>query len=249
MRDDLKYERVFSTSIGLNTWVSIATLLMMTDKHLMAIKPQVAKNSTKYLKTFRHIVMFLTTSRLIGTFAFDENQLISLGTNLYTEEEIKKSILDLLTIDNRCLSKIKKLSSSFCSDSIEYAAKKYNIQSVQAISSIRKKLWPQELLLLHVGLTHELLTQVLEQLPNQPWPPATHKEVAKKLQCDERLVSNAISYLIFTGKVNNQVYGFVFNPEEKIIAEGAHGKHTEIEARELLSKQKEYQKRQYKFEF
>lgn len=249
MRNDVKYRAVFSTSMDLNIWVSIATLLMLTDKHLMAIKPQVAKNETKYLKTFRHIVMFITISRLIGTFAFSERQLICFDTNLYTEEAVKKSILDLLEIEGTCLSKIQKLSASFCSNAIDYAAKKYSIRSIQAISSISEKLWPEELVLSNLGLTPEMLTQVFEHLPKQPWPLATHKKVAEELHFDEYLVSNAISYLVYIGKFNNQVYGFVFDSEEKIIAEGPHGKHTETEARESLSKQKEYQKRRYKFQY
>ena len=77
MRDDFKYNLIFSPTTDLNIWYPIAFLLKKTDETLTELKPYVGSKTTKFLKNYRHIVLFITISRLLGTFAFSEKQLIN----------------------------------------------------------------------------------------------------------------------------------------------------------------------------
>ena len=95
MRDNKKYGQVFSATVDLNVWVPIAILIKKTDKFLAEIRKEMDKNVVKFLKNYRHIAMFITVARLMGTFAFNEQQLIKMDLELYTKEEVEKSLVDL----------------------------------------------------------------------------------------------------------------------------------------------------------
>lgn len=88
------------------------------------------------------------------------------------------------------------------------------------------------------ALTEELIEKVFSALPAQPWPPKVHKQVAETLNLREMIVADAIAYLIYIGRVCDQVYGYVFDTEGNIVAEREHFGHTEEEAREKLDEQK-----------
>ena len=80
-------------------------------------------------------------------------------------------------------------------------------------------------------LSDELLEQVRNKLPVQPWPIKIHERVAKELNLQINVVSDAIAYLIFTNKFSYQVYGFVFDEDGKVLAESEHFGRTVEEAR------------------
>lgn len=102
-------------------------------------------------------------------------------------------------------------------------------------------------MLRHHSLSDEIVEKVLLELPEQPWPVRIHQQVAQKLGVKDIVVSNAISYLIYTGKVHAQVFGYVFDGEDNIVAEGEHFGHTEKEARENLKEQRSFQERKFGF--
>lgn len=84
MRDNKKYEKIFSEKSDLRVWVSIATLIKGIDDLLIQLKPQlnIGKNTVRFLKNYRQIILFITLSRLMGTFAFTEKDLIEFNINL-----------------------------------------------------------------------------------------------------------------------------------------------------------------------
>ena len=117
-------------------------------------------------------------------------------------------------------------------------ATKYGIKAIGSISSKQKKLWPAINVIQKAKLSEALISDVLNELPKQPWPVGIHKQIAEKLNQSELMVSNAIAYLIYTGKANAQIYGYVFDESGNVIAEGEHGKHSLEEARQKLTKQR-----------
>ena len=88
------------------------------------------------------------------------------------------------------------------------------------------------------ALTDEIIEKVFSALPKQPWPAKVHEQVAENLNLKQMVVSNAIGYLIYVGRLCDQVYGYVFDSEGNIVAEREHFGHTEEEAREKLETQK-----------
>lgn len=237
MRNNEKYERIFSSDVNLNLWVTIAKLIKLNDKYLNELKPYVGKNTVKFLKTYRHIVLFLTVSRILKSFSFQEKAIISFDIDLYSKAEVQITINDLLEVDGECFDKIQKLSSAFYLRCYTHIAQKYSIKDIKAIAAIKNKMWPQATNLKSNKLSEEVLNSVFEKLPAQPWPPKIHSKIATELNIKEITVSNAIAYLIYTGKLNYQVYGFVFDAEENIVAEGEHFGRGEDEARQKMKQQ------------
>ena len=247
MRNNEKYERIFSPKVNLNLWVSIAKLIKLNDNHLNELKPYVGKNTVKFLKTYRHIVLFLTMSRLLKSFSFQQDAIIRFDTNLYSKSEVQITINDLLEVDGECFNKIHKLSSVFYTQACDYIAQKYSIKDVKSIAAIRSRLWPKSTNLRSNKLSDTIIDSVLEKLPPQPWPPKIHLQVANELGLQEITVSNAIAYLIFTGELNYQIYGYVFDAEEKLVAEGEHFGHSELEARAKMEKQRRMYESKFDF--
>ena len=197
------------------------------------------------MKNYRHIVLFITISRLLGTFAFSEKQLINFDLTKYTKEEIEKSISDLKEVNPNCFDTIKKLSAAFYTSCFSYVAGKYGISSLQAIKAKNRELRPGEIMMSGYSLSDSLVEKVYKRLPQQPWPIKVHKQVADELGLKEMVVSNAIGYLIYTGKLYDQVYGYIFDKDENIIAEGNHFGHTEREARDKLIERKTMREKKF----
>jgi hypothetical protein len=63
--------------------------------------------------------------------------------------------------------------------------------------------------------TEELLDLVKKELPPQPWPQNTHKDVAAKLQISNNAVREAIQSLINQGSCFPQINGVVYYPDKK----------------------------------
>ena len=63
----------------------------------------------------------------------------------------------------------------------------------------------------------------------------------------EIVVSNAIAYLIYTNKLNAQIYGYIFDSDDNLILEGEHFGHTEREARLKLKEQRDSYERKFQF--
>lgn len=119
--------------------------------------------------------------------------------------------------------------------------------NLQAIRKKNQELWSGAMFLSSYNLSEELVENVFHELPPQPWPINIHQQIAKKLGVTGIIVSNAISYLIYTERVNAQVYGYVFDPEGKIVSESDHYDHTEAEARAKLKEQLSFYERKFEF--
>lgn len=245
MRDDFKYRQVFSPTTDLNVWYPIAFLLKKTDEILTEIKPYVGSKPMRFLKNYRHIVLFITISRLLGTFAFSEKQLVDFDLTRYTREELEKSINDLKEVNPNCFNTVKKLPAAFYTSCFSHVAKKHGIASIQAIRAKNRELWPGEIMMSSYSLSEDLIEEVYSKLPQQPWPINAHKQVADELGLKEMIVSNAIAYLIYTGRLYDQAYGYVFDKDEKIVVEGNHFGHTETEARGKLAEQKAMREKKF----
>ena len=195
-------------------------------------------NEVRFQKNYRQIILFATISRLMGTFAFGEKQLIDFDFNQYTGDEIKKTVADLVEIDETCFERVRKLPENFYEKLFVHIANKYSIKAIQSIAAKNRQLWSGEQTLPSYGLTNELVNEIAHLLPEQPWPAKVHKQIAASLNLKEMVVQNAISYLIYTGKAYRQVYGYVFDSSGNIINEGEHFGYTVEDARKKLEEQK-----------
>lgn len=249
MRDNIKYEKIFSASTDLKVWVSIAQLQLNTDAYLTKLKEeiQIQGDLFKFHKYYRQMVLFITISRLMGTFAFGEKSLIEFDMTQYTQDEVKKSVQDIQEYDPHTFTRIKKPSLSFYSGLYIYISQKHNIKHIQAILEKNKLLWSSSALFANYKLTDEIIEQVSNHLPSQPWPTNIHKTIAQELNLPDEIVSNTIGYLIYSKKFNHQVYGYVFDEQGNVIAEGEHNNHTIEQAKRKKNALDGYYYRKYGF--
>ena len=92
-----------------------------------------------------------------------------------------------------------------------------------------------------------MVNKILDELPPQPWGKNVHQHVSQKLGLEDITVSNAIAYLVYTEKVYAQVYGYVFDRDNRIVLEGEHYGHTEEEARKTLETQRTIHEKKFRF--
>lgn len=245
MRNDSKYEKIFSPATDLNVWYPIAFLLKKTDQYLTELKPYVGSKAVKFLKNYRQIVLFITVSRILGTFAFSERQLAKFDLEKYTKEEVDNTISDLKELTPNFFNGVRKLPAAFYTLCFAHVEHKYQIKAIQAIRAKNLELWSGEAVMSNFTLTYDLIEKVYQALPQQPWLIGMHKQVAQALGLTEYAVSNAISYLIYVGRVHDQVYGFVFDTDGNVVAEGEHFGHSIDEARKMVQERRSMSEKKY----
>lgn len=239
MRDDRKYLQVFSPQIDINVWVAIAEIISKADEHLVNIRAQIERKAKtfKFLKNYRQMVMFITISRLLDGFSFDERKLCSFDRRLITEAEIRKTLEDLDEVCPGCFGNPQKLKPQLYYACYRHVAAKYNLKDIKSIRACNKKLWPEVESLESGGLSPDIVEKVYLKLPPQPWASYIHQQIANDLGLREFTVSSAISYLMYSGKVNYQFYGYVFDAAGTVVSECNHYGHTEREARKKMAEQ------------
>ena len=164
MRDDAKYQKIFSPETDLNVWYPIAWLLKKTDQTLSELKLNI--RTVRFQKNYKQIILFTTMSRLMGTFAFGEKQLVEFDLSRYTSAEIKSTINDLKEVDRACFERTRKLPEHFYMNVYQYVAQKYNIKAVQSIAAKNRQLLDGEMTLASYGLSNELVEKISKELPS-----------------------------------------------------------------------------------
>lgn len=228
MRSNESYDRVFSTDTNLLVWPNIVRILRRTDEALERLRSRGRHPNSRFLKTWRQITAFVATSRVLGTFAFNEEQLSEIDHDAFTDELFDTSWAIISSYMGREFS--KKLGGgqpravAICQD----VATNFSIAAVQAVESNAivptppRKMRP---LSAKLGsspsktqpLTVEFVAKVNGALPDQPWPPGVHKQVAELLGCLPAEVYNATQQLISEGKRNAQKDGIVYAKDGTVI--------------------------------
>ncbi len=207
MRSDEAYERVFSAETPLLVWPSVVKILRRTDEVLERLRPLGKPTNARFLKTWRQITAFVATARVLGTFAFNEAQLAAINHEAFTDELFDTSwaIISSHVGDNLKGRYANRKSHvvAICQD----VAEKFSINAVQAVEAnpvfavSAKARRP---------LTSKFIAKVNAKLPEQPWPPGVHKQVAKTLRCSPQDVYEATQQLIDQGKRYHQKDGVVY---------------------------------------
>ena len=142
MRDNRKYERVFSSRVDINLWVVIAKLILLTDKYLNEIGLGVGSKAFKLHKHFRHLILFMSMARLFGSFAFTENDLIKMSIAEYSKELFLSVVDDIQEIDSECFSRVKRPSMLFHYSCCELIEQKYGIKAIKSVRDKNQQIWP-----------------------------------------------------------------------------------------------------------
>jgi hypothetical protein len=208
MQRDDTYSQVFSDSIPLQAWVSIVEILKRVDEGLEIIRP----HEERFLGKWRSLVSLIVVSRLFGTFMFTANQLIQLDFDRITHESIKEV---WLLIQSQRIEKPKAKdykSPSLVNRYIQTATDSYNISLPQVVGkhTIHDNFSTKP-------LPEDFLNVVDAILPEQPWSPGIHSEIASQIGCQPFKVSQAISQLVDRGRRYRQKDGVVYGSNGEVL--------------------------------
>ena len=184
MRKQAAYEEVFSEKDDLRIWPIIARIMRKTDDYMNSLRGQ--NCGDRFLHNVRYQVAFLTVSRLLETFTYSIELLLSLDVNKYTFNEVKKTWEDIQKVtntDDKCRTWRKKQLSL---DILKAVADIEGIKNVVAIVEQDKK----------NKFSNEFLEEVKKCLPEQPWPKGVHDSVAKRMGISSRIAAKAIGELM-----------------------------------------------------
>ena len=233
MRNKEKYNSVFSENTDVQIWYPLAVIEKKTDFFLDKIREKSTSiyAQEKFKKKYRYIVMLLAISKILGNYSFATNDVVHFNLSLYTQELTEEIYNEIQNQFGEKIKTQKRIKSKIYKDIFIFFSKKYNIDNVECIEAISRKF------MLTTSqssneLSAELLQKVTDKLPEQPWKPRIHIQIARELHLSPTIVSNAISYLIFTGQKNYQKYGYVFDNNDNIILEGDHFGFSEDDARQ-----------------
>lgn len=214
MRTDESYDRVFSASTPLFVWPSVVKILKRADAALETLRPRGKPANLRFLKNWRQLIAFVATARVLGSFAFNEAQLAAIDHDAFTDELLQTSwavIAARISEEFKLKNSSKKtLVIEVCQD----AAKTFSIDAVQAVESKVVLTGSHS----KKPLTANFIRTVNEELPEQPWSPGVHHQVAGVLGCKSSKVYDAIQQLITDGSRNFQKDGVVFAQDGTIVA-------------------------------
>ena len=215
MRNQSGYDAVFSEAFPIEVWPALASIYKTADNYLArAVVPQ-SWSGERLVGKWRALVSLLLVAKKLGTFSYRVELLAKIDTSTFSIREVQE-IWELVnfTVGDRdrglrpTLPQVRRC----CTE----ASKRYGLLGKDEVG---RRTIPS---LTHSGssepLSKEFVDMVNTLLPDQPWRPGVHLEVASKLDCKPQKASKAIQQLISDGKRNEQRDGIVYDPGGVVLA-------------------------------
>ena len=235
--EDEKYRKMFPPGTDLEVWYNVAALTLKIrgffenreDREIQNMLQNHHKTEKSY-QIYQLVILQLTVSRLLETFAFEEQKLKNSDIlDWFAREEVLESLRECPYIEHRWDS---KKARNYYGEIFSEIGRERGIPGADAIEAIRRRFWTEEDMLRKNELKKSTVEAVFGNLPPQPWPEGIGETLAEKLNISVETVGRALDYLMFRGRVSFQVYGYLFNREGEISGpEGEHYGHSREEAR------------------
>lgn len=214
MRVQESYESIFSEQFPIEIWLILVNVYKSVDLALLEMVSAIPHRRERFTSTWRPLVSLITVARQLKTFSFGLQDLIKIkDKGVFKSSEIKEIFALITNIDPEYNNRKRMKPTQFKKFCIEIAnhdglsgVEKVGVQNLKISYGI------------NIHHTEEYLDQVNKLLPAQPWKQGVHIEIARKLDCEPKMVSAAISQLMREGKKNMQRDGVVFDADGKIIA-------------------------------
>lgn len=221
MRIENSYNKVFSDSIDLEVWPSIAAVLKMTDTFLESKRPNTNGSGEHFLKNRRQFLSFLTISRLLNSFNFSISDLIKLDLGKYNFAELElsweliKNVIPVQFYKSKLkrdyfLKICEQMNATGDIDGYERLVNSFGINNQKIVVNRPRQTNENT-------ITVEFIEKVNQLLPSQPWKPGTHKQIAQKLSCKESEIYQAVSILVKSGRRYRQKNGILYNEKGEIV--------------------------------
>jgi AIPR protein len=227
MRNQQSYEAVFSSRFPIEVWPVLVNVFKQVDAGLASVLSE--KRRERFISNWRGLVAFILTARHLGTFDYSIDQLVHLDPASTAQDEVRevwKVVRHVIKGDDYTIKIRPSLSRTCC----EEAARQYSIAGtgkldhldISAASPIDLKPMPPDFVEL-----------VNTELPEQPWKPGIHHEIASKLGRRSSEVNKAIQQLIAQHKRYPQKDGIVYDFDGKVLIDN---QTPEQEKRSIFSK-------------
>lgn len=221
LKDPAKYDLLFNHGEPLEIWPFIGILLKRIDKCLLASIKRGSMNTERMVKRSRYVAGIIVLGRVTGTYNYSVNQLLKLKDTDITDELIEETAKYVVQkyIKEYMLSRIYVMSI------LNEAGKLYGITNIERISK-QKNIFitakdyyiKKQRRNSRVSLSEDVINQVKNALPPQPWPSGIISRLSEKTQLDRKLVYEAISVLIERSDVYAQRDGVMFDREGNIVS-------------------------------
>jgi hypothetical protein len=213
MRFDESYNHVFAESAPLKVWPVIARILKKTDAVLETVRPVGTVANERFLKNWRQITALLATARVFGRFTFSATELADFKPDALTDELLASTWEFVKSRAGSQLSWRNRKGRGFFVELCRETAVSHLLVGVDVVerssSSGTKPSQP---------LSSDFIERVQAALPEQPWKPGVHRDVARQLGCRSDAVSDAIQKLIASGRRNVQKDGVVYANDGSVLA-------------------------------
>ena len=222
MRNQVSYDDVFCAELPLKVWPILVGVYKRVDAALFGLVEK-RKKREPLIGNWRPLLSLMVLARFFKTFAFTIQDLAEMSLETLSDESIQDA-LAIATNPRFSLSyrgKVKtgplqaccqELCSKFGVSGLEVIGKR-NIKTGIPLSEPKS---PQ--VSVPAMLPKEFIDSVDGLLPNQPWKPGVHLEIATQLACSKKEVSDAIQLLIASGRRHRQKDGVVFDQNGAILS-------------------------------
>ena len=241
MRKDVSYATVFSDRQIVNVWLAITEVFKRVEAGLRKVRLP-GGGGERFLAGWRSLIAFMVVSRLIGRYSYSVADLIKLDYDTITVQLVGEVWGVVMAEMGEVYKGGAAKKSAFVAGCCLRAATQYGITDIEVVGKRqvsetvaanpdkaalkaekkkrrdeRKQLKKEESDAKRFVST-EIVNRVNAALPQQPWKPGIHNELAAQISLDPKDVSAAIGRLIRLGLRFRQRDGVVYGADGKIIA-------------------------------
>jgi hypothetical protein len=213
MRDQERYEQVFSDRTPIDVWPRLVALLKAAEGQMLLSKQSQGEPA---LKTWRSLIALLYASKVCSRISFSASEFCR-AIDLNNIDAALMSDCYRFVDEHRRRKGAREASPTFCANVCKDFATLHSLSGVECLAGDysgrreRDTRWP------FPPLHDEFLAQVDMLLSAQPWPRGIHIEVAEKLGVPRIKVQRAIEQLIRSGRRIQQVDGILYDAAGNII--------------------------------
>ncbi len=221
MRTQSGYDAVFSQRIPIEVWPALVYIYKHVDAGLAKVS---SRSGERFISSWRALTALMLVARRLKTFSYSVKELAEVERAPITDSEVAE-IWDLISTVSKGYRKMKP-HYSLVRDCCIGAAAKYGLlgkedigrRDIPAMFRDLPATFPLKPKKTSHPPSQEFVDMVEMLLPEQPWKPGVHVEIASKLNCSTKKVSSAIQELIAQGKRNNQIDGVVYDVKGQVLA-------------------------------
>lgn len=216
MRTQSRYDAVFSERLPIEIWPVLVHVYKQVDAGLTKVSSR-KKGGERFISSWRALVSLILVARRLKTFSYTASQLLQIDAVAITEEEVA-DIWDVIAYVSKARDRTMRPLPSLVHGCCEEAATRYGLQGREDVGRRDIPSPPTKFVPDLRPLPDEFVSIVETLLPNQPWKPGIHVEIASKLDCKASKVSRAIQQLIADGKRYAQRHGVVYDSNGRVLA-------------------------------